>query len=143
MSFISVLETVGKDFEHGLILVLGDVSEIATAEAPVLAKINPAAGTIASQVAALTSQALGIATQTEQKLQALGQTKATTAQKVAEVALILAPAVAQVLGLAGAQAASIANEIAASAVSILSALPSSVLNTPTAPTKTAAPATTA
>ncbi|MGC1782759.1 MAG: hypothetical protein WA708_09590 [Acidobacteriaceae bacterium] len=143
MSFVSVLETVGKDFENGLTLVLGDVSKIATAEAPVLAKINPAAGTIASQVAALTSQALGIATQTEQKLQALGQTKATTAQKVAEVTLILVPAVAQVLGLAGAQAASIANEIAASAVSILSALPASVLSTPAVAAATSAPGTTA
>ncbi len=143
MSFVSVLETVGKDFENGLTLVLGDVSKIATAEAPVLAKINPAAGAIASQVAALTSQALGIATQTEQKLQALGQTKATTAQKVAEVTLILVPAVAQVLGLAGAQAASIANEIATSAVSILSALPASVLSTPAVAAATSAPGTTA
>ena len=137
MSFISVLETVGKDFENGLVLVLGDVSKIATAEAPVLTKINPAAGAIAGQVAALTSQALGIATQTEQKIQALGKTNVSTAQKVAEVAMILAPAVAQVLGLAGTQAASIANEIAGSAVSILSALPSSVLNVPAAPAKTA------
>ncbi len=137
MSFISVLETVGKDFENGLILVLGDVSKIATAEAPVLAKINPAAGAIAGQIAALTSQALGIATQTEQKLQALGQTNVAAGQKAAEVAMILIPAVAQVLGLAGVQASSIANEIATSAVNILGALPSSVLNAPAAPAKTA------
>ncbi len=137
MSFISVLETVGKDFENGLVLVLGDVSKVATAEAPVLTQINPAAGAIAGQVAALTSQALGIATQTEQKIQALGKTNVSTAQKVAEVAMILAPAVAQVLGLAGAQASTIANEIANSAVSILGALPASVLNAPAAPPKTA------
>jgi|GEM_PF-818758 len=130
MSFISVLETVGKDFENGLILVLGDVSKIATAEQPVIAAINPAAGAVAGQIASLTSQALGIATQTEQKLQALGQTKATAAQKAAEVAMILAPAVAQVLGLAGVQAAGIASEIANSAVNILGALPSSVLKAP-------------
>lgn len=129
MSFISVLETVGKDFQNGLILILGDVNKIATAEAPVLAGIDPKAGAIAGQIASLTSQALGIATQTEQKLQALGQTKVTGAQKAAEVAMILAPAVAQVLGLAGVQATSIANEIATSAVNILSALPSSVLST--------------
>ena len=133
MSFISVLETVGKDFENGLILVLGDINKVATAEAPVLSTINPAAGAIAGQIAALTSQALGIATQTEQKLQALGQTNVAAAQKVAEVAMILIPAVAQVLGLAGVQASTIANEIAASAVNILGALPSSVLATPAAP----------
>lgn len=137
MSFISVLETVGKDFENGLVLILGDASKIATAEAPILTGINPAAGAIAGQIASLTSQALGIATQTEQKIQALGQTKATTEQKVAEVAMILVPAVAQVLGLAGAQAAGIANEIATSAVNILSALPSSVLSTSAAPATTA------
>jgi hypothetical protein len=133
MSFISVLETVGKDFEHGLVLVLGDISKIASAEAPVLSKINPAAGAVAGQVAALTSQALGIATQTEQKLQALGQTNVATAQKIAEVAMILIPAVAQVLGLAGVQASSIANEIATSAVNILGALPTSVLNAQAVP----------
>lgn len=127
MSFVSVLETVGKDFEHGLVFVLGDVSKIATAEAPVLEKINPAAGAIAGQIAALTSQALGIATQTEQKLQALGHTSAPVQQKVAEVVTILLPAVAQMLGLAGVQATTVANEIASSAVGILGALPSSVL----------------
>lgn len=127
MSFVSVLETVGKDFEHGLVFVLGDVNKIATAEAPVLEKINPAAGAIAGQIAALTSQALGIATQTEQKLQALGHTSAPVQQKVAEVVTILLPAVAQMLGLAGVQATTVANEIASSAVGILGALPSSVL----------------
>ncbi|MHB8302241.1 MAG: hypothetical protein ACYDC6_05310 [Acidobacteriaceae bacterium] len=127
MSFISVLDTVGKDFERGLIAVLGDASKIASAEAPVLAKLNPMAGAIAGQIAALTSQALGIATQTEQKLQALGHTNATTAKKVEEVALILIPAVAQMLGLTGVEAAGVAKEIAGSAVNILSVLPSSVL----------------
>ncbi len=130
MSFISVLETVGKDFEHGLVFVLGDVNKIATAEAPVLEKINPAAGAIAGQIAALTSQALGIATQTEQKLQALGNTTASKEKKVAEIVMILLPAVAQMLGLAGLQATTVANEIATSAVNILGALPSSVLGKP-------------
>lgn len=134
MSFISVLEAVGKDFEHGLILVLGDANRIAAAEEPVLAKISPEAGAIAGQIAALTSQALGIATQTEQKLQALGKTDASIAEKAAQVAIILAPAVAQVLGLAGLEAAKIASEIATSSVNILAALPSSVLKTPTAAT---------
>lgn len=129
MSFVSVLETVGKDFEHGLNLVLGDISKIAATEAPVLSKLNPAAGAIAGQIAALTSQALGIATQTEQKLQALGHTNYPTSQKVAEVATILLPAVVQVLGLAGVEAAGIANEIASASVNILGALPSSVLGT--------------
>lgn len=128
MTFISVLETVGKDFEHGLELVLGDVNKIAAAEAPVIGKINPAAGAVAEQVAALTSQALGIVTQTEQKLQALGHENVSSAQKVAEVAMILAPAVAQVLGLAGSETYRIASEIASSAVNILSALPASVLH---------------
>lgn len=130
MSFISVLETVGKDFEHGLVFVLGDVNKIATAEVPVLEKINPAAGAIAGQIAALTSQALGIATQTEQKLQALGNTTASKEKKVAEIVMILLPAVAQMLGLAGLQATTVANEIATSAVNILGALPSSVLGKP-------------
>lgn len=130
MSFISVLETVGKDFEHGLVLVLGDIGKIASAEAPVLSKISPEVGAVAGQIAALISQALGVVTQTEQKLQALGHTNISVAQKIAEVAMILIPAVAQVLGLAGGEASMIANEIATSAVNILAALPSSVLKAP-------------
>lgn len=141
MTFISVLETVGKDFEHGLELVLGDVSKIAAAEAPAIGKMNPEAGAVAAQVAALTSQALGIVTQTEQKLQALGHANVSAAQKAAEVAMILAPAAAQVLGLAGTEAFRIANEIANSAVNILSALPASVLRGNTETGKAAAGAT--
>jgi hypothetical protein len=137
MSFISVLETVGKDFENGLNLILGDVTKIAAAEAPVLTKINPAAGVIAGQIASLTSQALGIVTQAEQKLQALGQSKVNVAEKISDVALILIPAVMQVLGLAGEQANSVAHEIASAAVAILSALPASVLKQPLTAEKSA------
>lgn len=137
MSFTSVLETVGKDFENGLNLILGNVTKIAAAEAPVLTKINPAAGAIAGQIASLTSQALGIVTQTEQKLQALGQSKVNVAEKISDAALILIPAVMQVLGLAGEQANSVAHEIASAAVAILSALPASVLKQPLTAEKSA------
>ncbi len=41
MSFKTFLEAVGHDFEGGLNLVLGDVSRVATAEAPVLGEIEP------------------------------------------------------------------------------------------------------
>lgn len=141
MSFSSFLATVGKDFENGLNVVLGDISKIATAEAPVLAGINPAAGAIATQIASLSTQAQAIVLQTEQKFAAMGKQTGTGVQKAAEAISILAPAVAQVLGLAGQSLSATTAALINGAVAILNALPASLVpGTPAAPaTPPAAP----
>ncbi len=140
MSFKTFLQTVGHDFENGLNLVLGDVSKIATAEAPVLAALNPQAGAIASQIAALSTQAYGIVIQTEQKFAALGKSSGTGVQKFAEAVAILTPAAAQILGLAGQQLSASTAALINGAVAVLNALPSH-LATPSAPAAAPAAAT--
>jgi hypothetical protein len=142
MSFKSFLSAVGHDFEGGLNFVLGGVARIATAEAPVLAKISPEAGTIASQIAALSTQAYGIAVQTEQKFAAMGKTSGSGAQKFAEAVAILTPAAAQILGLAGEQLSAATAALINGAVGVLNALPAALasstpLPAPSAPTAAA------
>lgn len=126
MSFKSFLSAVGHDFENGLNLVLGDASKIATAEAPVLAALNPQAGALASKIASLSTQAYAIVVQTEQKFAALGKQSGTGVQKAAEAISILTPAVAQVLGLAGEQLSTGASAFIEGAVGILNALPANL-----------------
>lgn len=138
MSFKSFLSAVGHDFENGLNLVLGDISKIATAEAPVLAKLSPQAGALASQIAALSTQAYGIVVQTEQKFAALGKSSGTGVQKAAEAISILTPAVAQVLGLAGQQLSATAEAFIEGAVGILNALPANLANPSATPAATPA-----
>lgn len=133
MSFSSFLSAVGKDFEKGLNVVLGDISKIATAEAPVLAGINPAAGAIATQIASLSTQAQAIVLQTEQKFAAMGKQTGSGAQKAAEAISILAPAVAQVLGLAGQSLSATTAALINGAVAILNALPASLVPSSDAP----------
>jgi hypothetical protein len=140
MSFKSFLDAVGHDFESGLNLVLGDISRIATAEAPVLAKLSPETGSIASQIAALSTQAYGIVVQTEQKFAALNKSTGSGPQKLAEAITILTPAAAQILGLAGEQLSASVAAFINGAVGILNALPSGLVNAPSSP---AAPAATA
>jgi hypothetical protein len=137
MSFKSFLAAVGHDFENGLNLVLGDVTKIATAEAPVLAKFSPQAGALASQIAALSTQAYGIVVQTEQKFSALGKSSGTGVQKAAEAITILTPAVAQVLGLAGPELSTTAAAFINGAVSILNALPATLATPTPAPAQAA------
>jgi hypothetical protein len=139
MSFKTFLEAVGHDFEGGLNLVLGDVAKIATAEAPVLAQLNPKAGALASQIASLSTQAYGIVIQTEQKFTALGKASGTGVQKFADAITILTPAAAQILGLAGQQLSTTVAALVNGAVAVLNALPASLAASATAPV---APATT-
>ncbi|HEY4045562.1 MAG TPA: hypothetical protein VGM27_01745 [Acidobacteriaceae bacterium] len=139
MSFKSFLSAVGHDFENGLNLVLGDVSKIATIEAPILATLNPQAGALASQIAALSTQAYGIVVQTEQKFAALGKASGTGVQKAAEAITILTPAVAQVLGLAGQRLSTSVSAFIEGAVGILNALPANLAGPAPAPTSAAAP----
>ena len=137
MSFKSFLEAVGHDFEGGLNLVLGDISKIATAEAPVLAKLNPEAGNIASEIASLSTQAYGIVVQTEQKFAALNKSTGNGTQKLAEAITILTPAAAQILGLAGQQLSTAVAALINGAVGILNALPSGLASSSPAATPTA------
>jgi hypothetical protein len=126
MSFKTFLEAVGHDFEGGLNLVLGDISKVATAEAPVLAALNPEAGVLATEIASLSTQAYAIVIQTEQKFTALGKTSGSGIQKFAEAVTILTPAAAQILGLAGQQLSTTVAALVNGAVSVLNALPASL-----------------
>lgn len=143
MSFKSFLSAVGHDFENGLNLVLGNAAKIATAEAPLLTKIDPQAGAIASQIAALSTQAYGIVVQTEQKFAALGKASGSGVQKFAEAAAILTPAAAQILGLAGEQLSAATAALINGAVGLLNALPASLGSSTHLPTVSAAPASAA
>lgn len=134
MSFKSFLSAVGHDFENGLNLVLGDVVKIATAEAPVLAQLNPAAGALASQIASLSTQAYGIVIQTEQKFTALGKSTDNGVKKFAEAVSILTPAAAQILGLAGEQLSATTAALINGAVAVLNALPAGLTTTSNSPT---------
>lgn len=140
MSFKSFLDAVGHDFESGLNLVLGDISKVATAEAPVLAKLSPQAGAIASQIAALSTQAYGIVVQTEQKFAALNKSAGSGPQKLAEAITILTPAAAQIFGLAGQQLSASVAALINGAVGVLNALPSGLVNATSSSAATAAPA---
>lgn len=124
--FLTFLQKVGHDFENGLNFVLTDVSRLATAEAPALSVINPAWGALATQIGSLSTQALAIVTQTEQKFTALGQSTGTGVQKFAEATAILAPAVAQVLGLAGVNLSTATAALVNGAVGILNAIPADI-----------------
>ena len=140
MSFKTFLQAVGHDFENGLNLVLGDISKVATAEAPVLAVLNPQAGAIASQIAALSTQAYGIVIQTEQKFAALGKANGTGLQKFAEAVTILTPAAAQILGLAGQQLSAATAAFINGSVAVLNALPSGLAASAPKPPAPAVPA---
>ena len=139
MSFKTFLETVGHDFETGLNLVLGNVSKVATAEAPVLAILNPEAGALASQIAALSTQAYGIVVQTEQKFTAMGKSTGSGAQKFAEAVSILTPAATQILGLAGQQLSTAVTALVNGAVAVLNALPAKLGSAPVPATPVSAP----
>ncbi len=108
-----------------------------------MAKLNPEAGALASEIAALSTQAYGIVVQTEQKFAALNKSAANGTQKLAEAVTILTPAAAQILGLAGQQLSTAVAALINGAVGVLNALPSglaaaSASATTQAPTPTAA-----
>lgn len=111
--FLSVLDTIGKDFAKGLDIVL----PIAQAAEPFVSTYNPAIG-------ALYATVVGIVVQTEQKFAALGKQSGNGPQKLAEAATIAAPVVEQVFQLSGVKADSgMVNDYVSAVVGMLNATP--------------------
>ena len=120
MSFIGVLETVGKDFARGL--------KWAVAYAPpvekLVALLFPAAGPAIAVLTDATALIQNAVILVEQKFAAGGIQSGTGTQKLAELMILAGDAVAQMLGKAGVAATPeyIANLVSA-VVAILNAQP--------------------
>src|SRR5208282_5176371 len=132
--FITFLEAIGKDIEHGLAMIQPVVEKVlglAQAAEPYVAALDPAIGPLFTTV-------VGTVSSIEQKFAALGKQSGTGVQKLTEATTILQPVIAQAFTAAGkpADATTVQNYISA-VVGFLNAIPASA---PTAPTAPAAPA---
>jgi hypothetical protein len=87
---VTVLETIGKDFEKGLDAVL----KAAAYAVPFLSAVDPTAG-------AVLRTTIGVISQTEQKFAAMGKQTGTGAQKLEDAMTILQPLLSVALGDAG------------------------------------------
>ncbi len=118
MSFISVLETIGKEFEKGLKWAV----EYAVPVEKLVALLFPAAAVAAAGVANATSLIQTAVLMVEQKYAASGVQNGTGAQKLSEVMLLTEQAVTSLLSSAGIAAdASYLQSIVSAVVGILNA----------------------
>jgi hypothetical protein len=127
MSFMSLLETVGKGFEKGLKWA---VTYAVPAE-KLVALLFPAAAPAATELADATTLIQSAVLLVEQKYAAAGVQQGTGAQKLAEVMLLTQGAVTSLLAQAGVTASSSYIESLVSAVV-------SILNVQQMPSSTAA-----
>lgn len=97
MSFIGILETIGKGFEKGLKWAVS----YAVPVEKLVALLFPAAAPVATGIADATSLVQTAVLMVEQKYAAAGIQSGTGAQKLAEVMLLAEPVVAQLLTQAG------------------------------------------
>lgn len=102
MSFVSVLEKVGKDFEKGLKWAL----EYAIPVERLVALLFPAESQVVNEVADATSLIQSAVLLVEQKYAASGVQNGTGPQKLAEVLLLTEQAVTALLAKAGITASS-------------------------------------
>lgn len=111
MSFIGVLEAIGKGFEKGLKWAL----TYAIPVEKLVALLFPSAAPIAAEVINATSLIQNAVLLVEQKYAASGKQNGTGADKLSEVLLLTEQTVAALLGKAGVQADSayIANIVSA------------------------------
>ena len=100
MSFLSVLKTVGKDFEKGLKWAV----EYAVPVEKLVAILFPAAAPVAEGIADATSLIQTAVLLVEQKYAASGVQSGTGAQKLSEVMLLTEQSVAGLLSKAGVTA---------------------------------------
>ena len=100
MSFVSVLETIGKGFEKGLKWAV----EYAIPVERLVALLFPATAPIAGDVADATSLIQTAVLLVEQKYAAAGKQSGTGSQKLAEVLLLTEQTVTALLAKAGIQA---------------------------------------
>ena len=116
MSFVSVLETVGKDFEKGLKWA----AEYAIPVEKLVALLFPAAAPVAGEVADATSLIQSAVLLVEQKYAAAGRQSGTGAEKLAEVLLVAGQTVTALLAKAGIAAnASYMQKLVSAVVAIL------------------------
>jgi hypothetical protein len=97
VSFIGILETIGKGFEKGLKWAVS----YAVPVEKLVALLFPAAAPVATGIADATSLVQTAVLMVEQKYAAAGIQSGTGAQKLAEVMLLAEPVVAQLLTQAG------------------------------------------
>jgi hypothetical protein len=97
MSFVSVLEEIGKGFEKGLEWAV----EYAVPVEKLVALLFPAAAPVANEVADATSLIQNAVLLVEQKYAASGMQNGTGPQKLAEVLLLTEQAVTALLTKAG------------------------------------------
>lgn len=112
--FISVLEAIGRDFEHGLEKVLPWVEGAG----------EVAVGIFAPNFSPLFNSTVTAIAMAEQKAAALGKQSGTGIQKLADVLQLMEPVIAQALAIAGkaSDQAAVINYINA-VVTILNAAP--------------------
>lgn len=97
MSFIGVLEAIGKGFEKGLAWAV----QYAVPVEKLVALLFPAAAPVAAGIADATTLIQNAVLQVEQKYAASGKQSGTGAQKAAEVLLLSEQAVTGLLASAG------------------------------------------
>ncbi len=100
MSFVSVLETIGKGFEKGLKWAV----EYAVPVEKLVGLLFPAAAPVAGEVADATSLIQNAVLLVEQKYAAAGQQNGTGPEKLADVLLLTEQTVTALLAKAGIQA---------------------------------------
>lgn len=97
MTFLGVLETIGKDFAKGL----GWAVTYAVPAEKLVAALFPSAAPVATGLADATSLLQTAVLTVEQKYAAAGMQSGTGTQKLAEVMLLAGPVVTQLLAKAG------------------------------------------
>ena len=110
MSFMGVLEAIGKDFEKGLVWAL----QYAVPVERLVGLIFPPALPVTTALVDATTLIQSAVLQVEQKFAAAGKQSGTGAQKSAEVLALVAPIVQTTLakaGVAGADSAYISNMV--------------------------------
>lgn len=120
--FITFLEAIGKDIEHGLARlqpIAERVLGIAQAAEPYVSALDPAIGPLFTTV-------VGTVSSIEQKFAALGKQSGSGAQKLQEATTILQPVIQQAFAAAGkpSDGQTVQNYISA-VVGFLNAIPAS------------------
>ena len=120
MSFVSVLEAIGKDFGKGLKWAVTYAVPIEK----LTALLFPAAAPVASEVADATALIQNAVLLVEQKYAASGVQSGTGAQKLAEVTTLAGDAVTELLTKAGIEAtAAFVMKLVSAVVGILNVQP--------------------
>lgn len=120
MTFIGVLEAIGKGFEKGLQWAITYAVPVEKLVGLLFPAIAPATTAVADATSLVQSAVLLV----EQKYTAAGVQNGTGAQKLAEVVLLAGPAVTQLLTQAGIEAnASYIQNLVSAVVAILNVQP--------------------